>query len=293
MSSQLLLVPEGPGKWTAVGTLADRRLALSVAVQLYEAKISREGYRRRNGFLFSGVTMLWKSGLFNLSHISAISGVSRKTVRTWLGIEGTHTRPRGYLNMDHLSVLHHTVTQFRPGDDTLSDDYLSRLQVQGTSPNMATFLLGTDKKGKLEVPYGGNDLLTEIRSDDPGHPSSSEGGSGSEHPHPSDDGHESGEEVSQPADAGLVQGAELGDSASEPRTAAEQGQRTEHSRVEPEERVAHQAATTAEDDWNPYEGFNPDLDGDSLLLGGGDSDRSGLLPQAPAPGDFWEQAEED
>lgn len=300
MKTKRLLVYTGASKWTPEGSVYDRLVILSAAQQLYDARLDREGWIRRNGFLISGARLLWASGLFNMGHMNQITGISRKTLRTWLEPSKYETRPRGAFNPEHLKQFRQTLKDFRPGDDTLSPDYLTQISARGTSARMATFLLGTDEDGRISISYDGDDLLEELRPDDDGHPEGSEGSSEAGDQDSSDDGHGDGEEVPEPADSGQLQGAEPRLEAPEPGTAEDEGERPQHDRVEPAKRGKKRKAAPADDEWDPWANFNPDLTGDSILQGGDqqggstdDAEESpNYIPGLPVPGTFWEQAEE-
>lgn len=300
MKTKRLLAYEESGKWILEGTIRDRMVILSAAQQLHNARMDRDGWVRKNSFLTSGVRLLWDSGLFNMVHIHQISGISRKTLRTWLEPDKYAPRPRGAFNPEHLRQFRQTLKDFRPGDETLSPDYLDKIAAQGTSSRVATYLLGTDNQGRIAIPYDSDDLLESLRPADDGHPEGREGGRPAEHEDSPDDGHGGGEEVTEPADDGELQGAEERSEAPESGTAEDEGQRPEYDGVDDEERGEEQGAASDEDEWDPWADFDPDFTGDSILPGGPEQGGSAgntpeapnYIPGLPIPGTFWEQAEE-
>lgn len=275
--------------WRHTGTAADHITVLRTADMLYQAKLNRTGYRKKFGHDLRAIQLCWDSGLLNLTHLSDITGVTRLSLRQWVG-DDSYARPRGRLNPEHLAVLaQHMEAMTRSHYSMVSHSFLENLALEGTKQVMGRILLGINENREVVISYVSDDVQPRIRPDDPGYLVQGEDGVAAEHPDQADDGHGNGEVESEPDHAGELQGLAPRPAVAESSAAEVSRLIAQHSRVDAAKRREDDGPDFAGQDWHPLEDFQPDKDGDSLLERGKHTPASGLLDDVPI-GKPWEQA---
>lgn len=283
-----LLVREDDA-WKHTGNTTDHLAVLRTAELMHRATRRRVGYKQKRSQNMPAIQMCWDSGLFNLTHLSHITGVSRVTLRKWVG-DDEEQRPRGKFNPEHLIVLIRQLEIIAQGRfDTLSPRFLENLHEEGTKHTMSCILLGINDDREVVISHVSDDVLPRVRPHDPGHPGQGEGGIAPVHTHPADDGHTDGEDEPEPDQPGQLQGPAPRPAAPEPGPAEIAGVGAEYGRVDAEERGEDNHAPVAGEKWDPATDFNPDKDGDSLLGRGKHTPERGLLAGVPVA-DRWKQA---
>lgn len=259
---------------------------LTLAHRMYTTSRAHR-YQRRNEETISELLILWETGLYNLTSLQATTGITRKSIRTWLTgrVDFSQPQVRGQIKPEHLRFIIDRLTQELSTGDQGREKFIQRLIAEGSTPYLVRAIFGEETTRNDDHP-----VRTPIRPDDQGHPQKRQGVSAAQHQDQAPDRSGEGQEQPEPVDPGPVQGSAPRDQPAESGPAEDEGGESEYARV-----VAAKGGINGhsrpEDEgkqWNPLEDYEPDLDGDSFLRDHADTDASGLVPGFPALGEDFE-----
>lgn len=280
------------------GTVGERVYLLKSAQAVYVESREASTWRKRKSQDVNRLTRLWKSGLFTVVSLSELSGVTPKTLRSWVDIKPKSTRVRGRIQPSHFPVLISRLSAQRGEVLPDSGEVIDQMVREGSDERLIRAVLGelkSEPEKKRGNKRGTGPVRTELRPDDQGHPSGSEEVGEDLHTDQDDDKPGASTGVIEPFDFGFVQAAPESDEATERPAAEVQGELPVYSHMDAQGRRVVVDVTGTEitgDEWDPLEGFEFDEGGDSLLLGSEDEGRGAGLPGLPAVGAPWDLAEE-
>lgn len=280
------LIARDDTRWRPVPVSTSVKIdVLTLADSMY--RNSRRGrYFRRNEETVSKLLILWETGLFNLSSLERATGITRKSIRTWLTgrVDFSRVQVRGRINPEHFKYLIERLTlELQVGDEG-REKFIAQLIDEGSTPYLVRAIFDEESKRDNQP------VRTPVRPDDEGHPEERQGVSEPEHQDQVADGPGEGEEEPEPADAGPVQGAAPRDHPAEPRPVEDEGGESEYARVVAAQgRINERTSPEADGaEWDPFENYEPDLEGDSFLLDHEDEGPGGLVPGFPDLGEDFE-----
>lgn len=288
------------GKLVRVADPATTAQMLETAYGMYqETQTRRTGekriYHSRTESGMEQLSLLWNSGMFTATALEEVTGITRKTLSTWLKGQDKPGHYRGRIQPAHLPVVADLLRHLSAYTSEALEGLTAQLAAQGSSHMLLTAVLtGEEKRNR----YGTRRTAVqpyEAGPDEQGHPDEGPAHGPAGEPDEADEQPGGGEDQHEAGDTGVVQGPPSGRTPPLNWTAPIGVSRADHDRLGLETRDGLPADLELEEvfnpDWDPYhvEEFGFDPSGDSYVQGGGEQGGSAGLPGFPAPGEDFER----